>query len=292
MNLRHLTDNELRESSRTAVAHERQALYVALHHLLEVERRRLFSADRLKSLFEYAVKIMGYSETEAYARIDAMHLMKELPEIEKCIEDGRLNLTKIKLAQNLFRREKREHCALEKHEKLELLAEFEEKTTREVAKYVATIAPEALIPDSIRPVTETLNEYRFVGPDRLEEKIQRAKGRLAHSHPGMTMAELFEYLLDREEIRELKARRTFSVARKKSRVITRGIKDRLEERYRRKCANCGSYYALEQDHITPFGKGGETSVENLQTLCRNCNQRKAIEQYGLEKMDRYLNPER
>lgn len=43
------------------------------------------------------------------------------------------------------------------------------------------------------------------------------------------------------------------------------------------CVKCGRSPAtekgvrLEVDHIIPYSKGGETVIENLQTLCRECN---------------------
>jgi 5-methylcytosine-specific restriction endonuclease McrA len=48
-----------------------------------------------------------------------------------------------------------------------------------------------------------------------------------------------------------------------------------------RCVKCGRSPAmipgleLEADHIKPYSKGGETIFDNLQTLCKDCNQGKA-----------------
>ena len=76
-------------------------------------------------------------------------------------------------------------------------------------------------------------------------------------------------------------------AKKKSAVIasstpkTRKISDKLRysvlKRDNFKCCACGASPAkdpsveLHIDHIIPWSKGGETTLENLQTLCSKCN---------------------
>ena len=39
----------------------------------------------------------------------------------------------------------------------------------------------------------------------------------------------------------------------------------------RKCGKSGWHHDLEIDHIIPISKGGKSTYENLQTLCRECN---------------------
>lgn len=69
--------------------------------------------------------------------------------------------------------------------------------------------------------------------------------------------------------------------KKKSHNTTREINLRLRfkvmSRDNFKCCICGASPAkdpsveLHIDHIIPWSKGGETTFENLQTLCSNCN---------------------
>ncbi|NUM89738.1 MAG: HNH endonuclease [Bdellovibrionales bacterium] len=55
-----------------------------------------------------------------------------------------------------------------------------------------------------------------------------------------------------------------------------------------KCENCHSVYALEIDHRIPRALGGTNNAPNLRLLCRSCNQRAAIQVFGLKKMEKHL----
>lgn len=56
-----------------------------------------------------------------------------------------------------------------------------------------------------------------------------------------------------------------------------GLRLKVFERDGYKCVICGSSPAygngtlLHVDHIVPYSKGGETVIDNLQTLCKECN---------------------
>ena len=41
-----------------------------------------------------------------------------------------------------------------------------------------------------------------------------------------------------------------------------------------RCVECDSNFDLQYDHVLPVSLGGATTVENLQLLCADCNQRK------------------
>ncbi|GAB0102670.1 TerD family protein [Nocardia sp. JMUB6875] len=56
-----------------------------------------------------------------------------------------------------------------------------------------------------------------------------------------------------------------------SRAIPQHVKSRVWQRDAGKCVECGAQEYLEFDHIIPWSRGGATSVDNLQILCRHCN---------------------
>lgn len=65
--------------------------------------------------------------------------------------------------------------------------------------------------------------------------------------------------------------------RKTSRDINLRLRFKVLQRDNFKCCTCGASPAkdpsvkLHVDHIVPWSKGGETVMNNLQTLCSNCN---------------------
>lgn len=58
--------------------------------------------------------------------------------------------------------------------------------------------------------------------------------------------------------------------------ISRSLAKRVFERDAYRCVTCGSHIDLTCDHVVPESKGGPTTFENLQTMCRPCNCRKGV----------------
>ncbi len=60
-----------------------------------------------------------------------------------------------------------------------------------------------------------------------------------------------------------------------SRHIPPSVRREVWARDRGRCVQCKASDYLEFDHIIPFAKGGASSLNNVQLLCRRCNQQKS-----------------
>ena len=60
-----------------------------------------------------------------------------------------------------------------------------------------------------------------------------------------------------------------------SRYVSETTKKVVFTRDSGKCQCCGSSENLEYDHVVPYSCGGDSSVSNIQLLCRKCNRSKS-----------------
>src|SRR5271156_5279734 len=101
MNLKNLSDKAILNGAEKSAQAEQEATIHLLHHLIEIDRRRLFSALKYPSLFAYVVNELKYPEDRANRRISAARLLRDVPEIEEKVVSGDLSLTNMVLAQAL-----------------------------------------------------------------------------------------------------------------------------------------------------------------------------------------------
>lgn len=108
------------------------------------------------------------------------------------------------------------------------------------------------------------DEYKdtIIDSNKLEEEISK----LMMDDDVTNKKGIYYYILNRKE--KYLNIRTFTESQK------RAIFEKQEE----KCKKCGKVYEIsemEADHITPWSKGGKTSIDNCQILCKDCNRRKS-----------------
>lgn len=73
---------------------------------------------------------------------------------------------------------------------------------------------------------------------------------------------------------EWMAQRAQSKPQKRKKVISSKLRLQVFQRDGYRCLRCGTQKDLRADHVVPESKGGEATLENLQTLCHSCNSHK------------------
>lgn len=113
---------------------------------------------------------------------------------------------------------------------------------------------------------EFYNKYKNkdYNPKDLEEKISVL---MKDEYDEITSKKgIYEYVLSGDE-------KYLSI-----RAFKDNEKRKVYERQKGICAKCGNHFKLDEmeaDHITPWSRGGHTTIENCQMLCKNCNRTKS-----------------
>ena len=103
--IKQLSNKELLSHTKLLVQKERSIHIQVLRHFAEIDSRKLFFKKGFFSLFDYAVRELGYSEGAAYRRIKAMKLCCALPETANRLQSGRLSLSAASQLQVFFEKQ-------------------------------------------------------------------------------------------------------------------------------------------------------------------------------------------
>jgi 5-methylcytosine-specific restriction endonuclease McrA len=135
-----VSDSQLRSGLAALLAsgYRTEARIVA--HIAEAEQRKLHLKDGCASLFEYCVKQLGLSESEAFHRLTAARIARKFPVVFSLLERRELHLTAVCLL--------RDYLTSENH--LELLAEASHKTKLQVQELLARRFPRPDVPSYVR----------------------------------------------------------------------------------------------------------------------------------------------
>lgn len=145
----------------------------------------------------------------------------------------------------------------------------EKKLQEEIAK---TEALQAQLDEQIKQA-EIKRQQRELSKEEQEEEITalkeqvKATKKIAKLH---TKLQAYQEIIAKE--RQLQRNKL-----NLDRVFTSHQRDKLFLRAGGKCQLCGDRVSskhFEADHIIPYSKGGPTTFENGQCLCRTCNRRK------------------
>lgn len=173
-------DSHVLANLRILVQAERDNVIQILHHLREVERRRLYSQLKYKSLFDYVVGDLKYSESAAMRRISAMRIINEMPEMEARISSGALSLSNIAMARSAFANALKAGRKFTKEERRSILGKLENLSARESRRVL----------NGVSPIREKGLNFSDIQNDELRSRLLELKGRFAHVAPLIELEEM------------------------------------------------------------------------------------------------------
>lgn len=195
--LRTLTNENLLASVVRLATEERRITLAVLEHFREIERRKAYADLGYRSLFDYAVKHLRYSEPSASRRIAAMHALRAHPELARPLSSGAATVTNVaKIATTLRREERASGRKMNTEEKKTLFREMSVLPARELERKLVRMAPRSALTERARPVTAELRELRIFlaeGVFAELEELMALRGRTL-ANPG-SYSELFGELI-------------------------------------------------------------------------------------------------
>ena len=220
-----LSDRELLRETRNLVRHERHLQGAVIDHLSEIEARGLYLERGFSSLFDYAVRELGYSDAAAARRIGAMRLCADQPDAREGLRDGSLTLSAAAELQWAFDRQRRRGSisgtaaiapagtpapdsapavplppaepepppplVLDAVGRQKLVEEAAGKSARQVRRMLVDLDPELAPPaDRVRPLGDGRYELKATIDAECQQGLEHLRGLLSHVDPRMTMGQL------------------------------------------------------------------------------------------------------
>jgi len=260
MSLSYLTDSQLLFDIKNLVSEERKLTYKIIEHLEEIEARKLYSDLKCTSLYDYCMKVLGYSGDEAYRRISAMRFTKRNPEIKPQVSAGKLTLSTLNILDSAQKKIPTLDIA-------KIASEVIGKSKREV---------EVLVMSVPAPKQVTLN---LKLSQTAYDKFQKAKGLLSKYSNEELIEAMADLVIEREK-KKLTPQKNSHAPERVSRFIPKSVKAHAYNATKGKCAICGSTHNLNFNHKMAHALGGTNSKENINLLCHNCNQRQRVVDFG------------
>ena len=255
-----MTDETLLERTKELVKRERQTLLEILECLRKNYSRKLYAGLGYSSLVKYMVHELGYSESAAYRRFQALKLTEELPQVKSLIEQGSLNLSNIGQVQTLMKHD----STSEKSRVIEIV---KSKTSKECERILAEERPEVfnkwkkrervqMVGKEEKRLSVTLNE-------RVMDKLDQVKALSKVYDTAELIEKALDLALKHYDPREKGKNK--SKGSENPRVIPAATKRYLYERAKGRCEykGCVERHFLEVEHVLPVAKGGTNAVPRI-----------------------------
>ncbi|MEZ4753178.1 MAG: hypothetical protein R3A13_02580 [Bdellovibrionota bacterium] len=233
MNLQNLTDAELLSNAKLLAANERKAMVDLLVYLIEIDKRKLYLEQGYSSMFDYLVRALSFSESNASRRIKAIRALELQPKAEKLLRNGSLTISALCIASVAIKADS------------ESIDRFKGVSARKAEQIAAEYrpAPKKKLRDSVKPIGRKLepvelplldstfnvertdisnlapveHEVKFRAGEAFTQKLEAVRKLLSGKYPaGASLEQIFTECMDTLLDKKCPERRD---KRRKARVI-------------------------------------------------------------------------
>ena len=199
-----LSDTELLSETRVAAKNEKSATMALLEYLSEVDARHAYAIGPYSSLFEYLVRGLGYSESQASERVNAVRLMRQEPSTKAHLESGSMSLSTAAQVQRFLLQEKRLNAPLSTEARSRLIDRCLHRSKREVESILLGVSSKPVriaAMERTRQVTSELTEVRVHLNLEQSALLTRARELFPDDTLAALMARSLSLLIQRTEHR-------------------------------------------------------------------------------------------
>lgn len=300
MNLTHLTDKTLLNDTIEYAKKEKHYSALVIKCIAEVGKRKAFVTLGYRSLYEFCLKELKFSEAQAMRRIEAAKIVNEIPEVQEKLQSGAVNLTQLNALTPLFKEKN-----YSPEEKKKIITQIEHLPTREVQKLVfASLGQEKQAQEKSRVVNSTQTELTVVLDEETFKMMKELRERMLHE--GIKD---YSQMIKKICEKELKSRqekfpnKRLRVQVKESKASTRHIPTQIKRQVWNRAlgvcefmqtnstspsapkVKCAARFGLEFHHLTPYSLEQKHDPNNLQLLCKTHHDRQTYQWMGRAFVD-------
>ena len=266
---------ELHREALQRVKHFNQSTVRLMEILNEIETKRAYLNWGYSSLWNYVLFGLNLSESQAHQFISVTRKSREIPELKKAIETGKVSLPKAALIVP----------ELKIGNQTEWLAKAEELKTHELKLELAKGKPVLPSKERITVRSEEVLELKMGIKKETLEGLKRVQDLLSQKNrKSVSLEEALQVLtqsyLEKHDP-EVRAKRLLCSNKVKPEKITQGrislpawVKHSVHKHYQSQCGRllpggkrCPERRFLEIHHRKPVSQGGSNLPENLILLC-------------------------
>jgi hypothetical protein len=210
-----LNDPELLRRTLLAANAEKYATLILLEYLLEIDIRKLYcQVNACSSLFEYCVRELKLSEPAAAERINAVRLMKSIPEVKSHLQSSRLTLTSAAQIQRFIKTEEKVQLnessshdqeamnIRDPRQKKNIVDICLDQSKREVEKILLSQQSEpakVIAQEKIKLISFIRSEIKFSVEEKIIAKLNRVKELLGEKSLEAIFDRALDSLISAEE---------------------------------------------------------------------------------------------